>query len=209
MSLASHKSLVFMATMALLHAAHTLDASAPPSMMNGGANIYVMGILNLLVDVEIIPLHSISGATKTHQLLIDNCCTKRGYLPLTLDDGSIYYQECFYCKNASETIISPNAILQSSNILMHWQQKGHRDGSPVTIRFTSDIGLYSIKLTLEKCDGLYYCPTNIFAITPDPSYPKIPRIHRVAASSPPELPNVKRGHCYQPVSRSKLAESET
>jgi hypothetical protein len=80
--------------------AHTLDASAPPSMMGGGANICVAGILDLLDDVKTIPPLPILVATKTHQLLIDNCCTKHGYLPLTLDDGSIYYQECFYCKNA-------------------------------------------------------------------------------------------------------------
>jgi hypothetical protein len=112
-------------------------------------------------------------------------------------------------KNALETIISPDAILQLSNILTHWQQEGHRNGSPGTICFTSDSGLYSIKLTLEKCDGLYYCPTDVFAIAPDPSCPDVPRIHHMAASSPPELPNVKRGRPYQPVSCSKLAESET
>jgi hypothetical protein len=92
---------------------------------------------------------------------------------------------------------------------MHWQQEGHHNGSLGMIHFTSDSGLYSIKLTLEKHNGLYYCPTNVFAISPDPFCPDVNRIHHVAASSPPELPNVKCGHRNQSVSGSKLAESET
>ena len=64
-------------------------------------------------------------------------------------------------------------------------------------------------LTLEKRNGLYYCPTNVFTVAPDPTYPTAPTIIHIAAPSPPELPNVKRGRCYMPTSRSKLAESET
>ena len=121
----------------------------------------------------------------------------------------VYYQICYYCANPLETIISPDAILQSSDILTHWQQEGHRDGSPGTIRFTGDSGLYSITLTLKKRDGLYYCPTNVFTVAPDPTCPDIPQINRVAAPTHPTPPNVKCGRRYQSISRSKLAESET
>jgi hypothetical protein len=68
---------------------------------------------------------------------------------LTLDDGSIYYQPCYYCKNAVDTIISPQAILASSEVLAQWTQMGHREGTPGSIRFDSDSGL-SISMTLEN-----------------------------------------------------------
>ena len=125
-----------------------------PSLMDGGANICLTGVLDLLVEVVLIAPLPILVATKAGEISLDDCCTKRGLLPLTLADGSIYYQPCYYCKNAVETIISPQAILAASKVLVRWTQIGHRDGSPGTIRFDSDSGLYSISMTLENCDGL-------------------------------------------------------
>ena len=132
--------------------------------MDGGANICVTGLLELLADVESIPPLPISVATKTDKFSLDSCCTKKGLLPLTLDDGSLYYQPCYYCKNASETIISPDAALQARDTLVHWNQEGHRHGGLGKIRFSSDRGLYAITRSLEKRDGLYYCPTDVFTI---------------------------------------------
>jgi hypothetical protein len=91
------------------------DAINNPQLMDGGANICLTRILSLLVDVISIPPLAISAATTSGALSLNNCCTKRGLLPLTLQDGSIYYQPCYYCKNTTETIISPEAILASSN----------------------------------------------------------------------------------------------
>ena len=113
------------------------------------------------MDVEPITPLPISVATKTGTISLDSCCTKKGLLPLTLDDGSVYYQPCYYCKNATETIISPDAILQASDILVHWTQEGHKDGGPGNIRFSSDSGLYAITLTLEnKMDCTTVPPTS-------------------------------------------------
>jgi hypothetical protein len=122
--------------------------------MDGGANTCVTGILGLLVDVVTIPPLPILVATTTNEFSVDACCTKKGLLPLTLTDSSTYYQECYYCKNATETIISPNAVLQSSDTLVSWHQDGHKDGGPGKIRFSSESGLYSITLALEKHEGL-------------------------------------------------------
>lgn len=126
------------------------DALDAPSLMDGGANICITGILSLLVDVEPIPPLPISVAMTSGTFSLDDCCTKKGLIPLTLSDGSVYYQPCYYCKNAMETIISPEAIVAASDTLVHWTQEGHRSNAPGMIEFSSDSGLYSITLQLEK-----------------------------------------------------------
>ncbi len=95
-----------------------IDMINNPSLVDGGANICITGILELLVDVESIAPLPISVATNSGTASVDNCCTKKGLLPISLDDGSIYYQPCFYCKNAVETIISQQAIVAASDVLI-------------------------------------------------------------------------------------------
>ena len=182
------------------------DVLANPSLMDGGANICLTGVLGLLVDVESIAPLPISVATKNGDISLDDCCTKRGLLPLTLADSSVYYQPCYYCKNAVETIISPQAILNSSDILVRWTQTGHKDGSPGMIRFDSDSGLFSMEIALENRDGLYYCPTDVFTVDADPIRCDAPTNHRAHLQRPTP---VKRRHMdLTPVPPNRLTESE-
>jgi hypothetical protein len=155
------------------------------SLIDGGANICITGLLDLLVEVVSFPPLPTSVATKTGGISMDDWCTKKGLLPLTLEDGSFYYQPCYYCKNAIETIISLQAILAASDVLGRWTQMGHKDGSPGTIRFDSDSGLFSITMTLEKRDGLYYCPTDVFTVDRDTVHCNVPSIHRAVVDTPP------------------------
>jgi hypothetical protein len=135
------------------------------SLMDNRANICIMGNLSLLLDlVDILPIPitvAISG-----EVSLDDCCTKRGYLPLTLPDGMIYWQLCFYCANAVDTIISPQAVLALSDVFTSWMQTGFKDGQPGTIRFDSLDGNLTMKLSLEFHDGLYYCPSDVFTVAP-------------------------------------------
>jgi hypothetical protein len=144
------------------------DTLDNPSLMDGGANICLTGILDLLVEVVLIAPLPIMVATKTGNISMDDCCTKRDLLLLTLADGLVYFQPCYYCKNVVETIISTQAILAASDVPVQWTQTGHKDGSPGTIRFNSDSGLYSISMTLEIRDVLYYCPMDVFTVDWDP-----------------------------------------
>ncbi len=155
------------------------------SLIDGGANICITGLLNLLVEVVSIPPLPISVTIMTGGNSLYNCCTKKGLLPLTMDNGSSYYQPCYYCKNAIETIISPQAILAASDVLMRWTQTGHKDGSPETIRFDSDSGLLSMTLTLEKRDRPYYCPTDVFTVDHDPVHCNVLSIHQTFVDTPP------------------------
>ena len=84
----------------------------------GGANICLTGVLDLLVEVISIAPLLILVATKNEDISLDDCCTKRGLLLLTLVDGMVYYQPCYNCRNAVETIISPQAILAASDVLI-------------------------------------------------------------------------------------------
>jgi hypothetical protein len=175
------------------------------SLMDGGANICLTGDEDLLVDVVDIPPLPISVATKTGDISMDDCCTKKGLLPLPLADGSVYYQPCYYCKNAVETIISPQAILASSDVLVRWTQTGHKDGSPGMIRFDSDKDLLSIAMTLVYRDGLYYCPTDIFTVDRNSVRCTAPIIRHPVV---PPAPAKQRAKDYIPVSQNLLTESE-
>jgi hypothetical protein len=105
-----------------------------------------------------------------------------------------------------ETIISPEAIIAASNMLVHWTQEGHKGSDPGSIHFSSKSGLYSITLSLEKRDGLYYCPTNTFTINRDPSCPAIPLIKRATTPPQPATPCCSRR--YFPVMQDHMAEFE-
>ncbi len=182
-----------------------IDTIDNPSLVDGGANIYITGILDLLVNVESIAPLPISVATTGGVASVDDCCTKKGLLQISLDDGSIYYQPYFYCKNAVETIISPQAIVAASDVLIRWMQTGHKDGSPGSVRFNSNSGLFSILLTLDYQDGLYYCPTDAFTVDRDPVWGNTPIIRRLVV---PPLPVTRWHNDYVPVPPSTLTESE-
>jgi hypothetical protein len=79
-----------------------------------------------LVRVVDIPPLPITVAIKDSKPSINDCCTKQGFLPLTILDGSIHCQVCFFCANAAKTIISPQAILASSNVFVSWMMTGQR-----------------------------------------------------------------------------------
>jgi hypothetical protein len=174
--------------------------------MDGSTNICIMGILWLLVDMVSIPPLPIGVATTLGSFLVDDCCTKRGLIPLTLSNGLVYYQQCYYCKNATNTIISLDKILAASDTLVHWTQESHKGNASGDIQFTINSGLYSITLELEKWDWLYYCPTEVFMVDHDPVWSSIPVIRWIVAHDPPPLSNQSKG--YMLVTRDCMTESE-
>ena len=177
------------------------------SLIDGGASIFLTGDLDILVDIVEIPPLPISVAVNGDAPTLDDSCTRQGYLPLTLSDGSTHWQMCFFCKNAVETIISPQAILTSSDVFVSWTQTGFKGGCPGQIRFDSHDGLVTMKLDLECRDGLYYCPTNVLTIDRSPvrRYPPS-TAYRIAL---PSVPNTaRRPSRFTPTSKSKQVESE-
>ncbi len=119
-----------------------------------------------MVDIEPITiLVALEGALE----LYDNCITKQGLLPLSPSNVTMYYQTCFYCANMVEMIISPAAILASSNVFYSWTQEGYKDRTlPGSLQFTNHDGLLSMYFPLWCQDGLYYCNTDGYTVDRDP-----------------------------------------
>jgi hypothetical protein len=62
------------------------------NLVDGGSNICVTGDLGILLDVADTLPGSILVAIEGMPVSLDDCITKRGLLPLTMADGSSYYQ---------------------------------------------------------------------------------------------------------------------
>ena len=84
--------------------------------MDAGTNICLPGDLSILADAVDIPLLPITVALNGNGSSLNNCCTKKGYIPLPLSNDTIHWQLCYYSANAIKTIISPQAILGSSDL---------------------------------------------------------------------------------------------
>ena len=135
-----------------------------------------------------------------------DCCTKRGLLPLQLANGGMYFQPCYFCENAVETIILPQAILDGSDTFMEWSQMGYKDNSPRTFHFYSDSGLASMMMTLDKRDELYYTHTDVFMVDKHPLYHGAPTARRLP--TPPTWWTRATHNKYAPVSKAAHTEAE-
>jgi hypothetical protein len=168
------------------------------TLVDTGANICVTGMLDLLVDVVVIPPLPILVAVHGAGVSLDDCCTHCGLLPLPLNDGSIYYQTCFYCKNIVETIISSQAIVAGSDLYVTWQQTGHKDVLPGCLHFLSDSGLASMSMVLKSVTastmrqrmssqsiGPLFTPLYLrFVVWSNPLRPPSVALHSVMSQSP-------------------------
>jgi hypothetical protein len=74
----------------------TRQSGSASSLIDGGVNICVIGDLSIMVGiVDIHPL-PITVAIKDSNTSVDDCCAKRGFIPLTVSDGSIHWQIIFF-----------------------------------------------------------------------------------------------------------------
>ncbi len=86
----------------------------------------------------------------------------------------------------------------------------------ILLRDVSDLihdGLLSMHMTLVLHDGLYYCPTNVYAMDSMPALHYAPAIWRVAGSKhlPGFAPGPQRSclhECCIPVSKAKQVETQ-
>ncbi len=179
--------------------------------IDGGSNVCVTSDLGLLLDVVDVKPFKILVALEGKPSSFDDCITKRGLLPLSLSDGTAYYQTCFYCANMVETIISPSAILALSDIFVQWTQEGFKDPTvPGCIKFSSHDGFLTMYFNLECHHGLYYCSTNMYTVNHDLVHI---HCHQTAMDTPlpveaSDNPLHHPASKFVPISRARQVESE-
>ncbi len=96
--------------------------------------------------------------------------------------------------------------MADSDIFVTWQQTGHKDGSPGHLHFFGDSGLASMSLNLERRDGLYYAPTDVYTVDHNPVCCATPRVRRVVNPPSSSLRRPKQSHV--PVTKSNQTESD-
>ncbi len=163
-------------------------------LIDGSLNMCFTGDLHLLVNLIDIPPVAISVALDGPPSLCDDTIRKRGHLPLTLSDGTTYYQSCYYCANIVDTIISPVAVLATSDQFYYWTQVGCKDPTtPGSLQLTSRDGCLLMTFDLEYHEGLYYCTLDVFMVGVDPVQawchqtvaPKVPNVCRTPSKFSP------------------------
>ena len=75
---------------------------------------------------------------------------------MTQEDGLMHYQPFLVNKQASDTIMSPEAIMQSCPDFSLYQQEGFKDNSPGLLLFYDPSQNLLLRLTLHRKNGLYY-----------------------------------------------------
>jgi hypothetical protein len=167
---------------------YTHTATPPHTgLCDSGANLCMTNNPHLLVDVRPCKPFSISLATSDGSNSHTNVCSRRGLLPIPLTDGTVYYQTCIINPYASETFISPQAIIDSSaGSFDKWQMKGFSQGRPGVLSLYSPSGILKMFIQLTQNDGLYYSPTDTFTVDTDPRSRSSPFIGIAFTDLPPD-----------------------
>ena len=104
-----------------------------------------------------------------------------------------------------ETIISPVAVLASSNIFFSWTQEGFCNPTiPGSLCFTSQDALLSMHFPLRYRDGLYYCDTDVYTVNRNPIQSTCARTNALPAQPQMHRPAPK----FVPTTRARQIESE-
>lgn len=190
-------------------------------MADSGANCCMTNNWKLLEHIKLLP-HPIQvgiALEKADSTVEMTACKHVGTLPIECDDGHIIHTPCFYNPHATDTIISPQAIIDQSPEFEKWIQVGRKVGEPGMLMFQGYAG--TRKITLHQRNGLYYCNAikyNIYQAHRDEeewednNTPVIHRIEIPTTITPPER-RTKKGtpqtSRFRPTTKAKILESET
>eukprot|EP00956_Cyclotella_meneghiniana_P004202 scaffold5163_cov49-Cyclotella_meneghiniana.AAC.3 len=193
---------------------NTASPTSNSTLADTGANCSMTANINILKNVRKLDTPIIVGTAVTNSGDVQSAeCKYIGDLPIQCDDGDIIYTTCFYNENASDTIISPQSIVDESPSFICWEQRGKKLGQPGMLIFKSKDTEKVI--TLQQQNGLYYCNTRSYPIIRNDSIPPcVPQLHKAVNSStqtsevrPKRLP--KPTNKYTPTSKAKILQSET
>ena len=126
-------------------------------MADTGANVCITSDESILIDVVDIDPIPLGVAVKSSDVSA-SLCTRRGFLPIPLLDGSYHYQPFLVNPNASDTILSPAHVMWTSDRIKKWCQSGSKDPLAVdTLSFMNADGNDLLVLPLTTHNGLQYC----------------------------------------------------
>ena len=104
-------------------------------MANSGAN-------SCMADTEayLIGCHDITPITLGLALKLDESaqqlkCSRMGYLPMRRIDRGVHHQPFLINDHATDSIMSPEAIMQFCKDVVHWRQEGFIGSEPGTLKF--------------------------------------------------------------------------
>lgn len=186
-------------------------------LADSGANCCMTADLKAMKNVTKLPIPITIGLAVTGDTtnIQGTECTHVGELPIQCDDGTSIYVRCFYNPNATDTIISPQAIVDSSEEFTEWKQTGRRMGDPGILTFIGPS--VSKSITLHQNNGLYYCNPTTIPIDNEFQSPVMPttkqlHLHTNKAEQQPskqpkrQPPPTRK---FRPTSKAKILESET
>ena len=204
---------------------HKTEVKEKGSLADSGANCCMTANKELLKNLRKLEAPITIGVAVCDNGPIKSSaeCTHVGDLTIKCDNGETVITECFYNPYASDTIISPQAIIDSSDEYTIWKQIGRKFGKPGQLSF---IGPESTKtITLQQRDGLYFINSETYQIIDDRDdmvSREMPKCNRLSAyrtetkddatqtilknQSKKQAPRQKR---YQPASKAKILEAET
>jgi len=190
-------------------------------MADSGANCCMTNNWKLLEDIELLPNPIQVGIAleKRDSAVEMTLCKHIGNLPIECDDGYIIRTPCFYNPHATDTIISPQAILDQSREFNEWIQVGRTIGESGVLMFQGKAGTRQI--TLHQRNGLYYCNAityNIYQSQQDEDEWEATASFGICKIATPEhsKPTPQRTRKgkpqagrFQPTTKAKILESET
>ena len=134
-------------------------------MADSGANSCMVAS-----DKYLIGCHDIKPITLGLALKVDETeqkckCSRMGYLPMQRDNGHVHHQPCLINDQATDSIMSPEAIMHACSAFVHWRQEGFVDSTHGTLQFFGINDTLLLTLRLVKRNGLYFCPIESFLNT--------------------------------------------
>jgi chemotaxis response regulator CheB len=101
------------------------EPTAKHKLMDSGANCSMAADISLLQNVQKLDQPIVVGSAITEDGETSATeCIHVGDLEVICDDGSSITTMCFYNPSASDTIVSPQSIIDQSKTFDTWKQVG-------------------------------------------------------------------------------------
>ena len=144
-----------------------IGSDARGDLADSGANCSMTANLKALANLRKLaePITIGLAVSQDGTITSTSECTHIGDYTFAGDDGKTITTPCFYNPDASDTIISPQAIVdQNKEKYQSWTQVGRGFGQPGQLVFNGRKDEDTVQITLHQTDGLYFIPTDSYDI---------------------------------------------